>query len=191
MSRKPARVGEGKLQLLRDLLAKAGAEGLMLADLIAQLPSWSRTSIYIGINQLLEAGHSSVERQHPFAVHFAASVPEAERRATFERRMREERQRRGQAVRDGTEAHLQRQGRTLREATRLRQPVRAVDPHALRPDAVVTGLESVQVEICKGYRTKWERHAAEVKPPPLPAESPRPWVEALLAARNTNTEPRA
>jgi hypothetical protein len=132
-----------------------------------------------------------VERQHPFAVHFAASVPEDVRKATFARRMREERQRRGQAVRDGTEAHLKRQGRALRTATRLRKPVRAVDPHALRPDAVVTMPEGVEVQHCPGYRTKWERHAAEVKPPPLPAESPRPWVEALLAARSANTEPRA
>ncbi len=191
MTRKPARVGEDKLQLLRHVLDRAGTEGLMLAELLAQLPGWSRTSIYSAITQLVKAGQSSVERQHPYAVHFAASVPEDVRKATFARRMREERQRRGQAVRDGTEAHLKRQGRALRAATRLRKPVRAVDPQALRPDAVVTMPEGLQVQVCPGYRTKWERHAVEAQPVPLPLDPPRPWVEALLAARNTNTEPRA
>lgn len=122
---------------------------------------------------------------HPITLYFLSGVPQQQRELTFAGRRPLEQRRRAEAVRQGRHGPTYaRRAAELPPARRGKAPVKAVDPHALRADAKVTGLDTVQVQLCAGYRTRWERMAAEAKPARLPQEPASGWVAAMLAQRD-------
>lgn len=181
------RVSPGMLRDLEAVLRQAGAEGLSMAEVREQLGK-SRAAVYATAAAARKAGTCIVEQQHPIAFYFHPSVPEPVRRATFERRATHERQKRKAATTAGFAKHVAERSaaapsHTRAPASRSRRPVPAVDPNALRRDAVETWPDGLEKIICPGYRSLPERMAAECKPERLPEEPPSAWVRAVLAAR--------
>lgn len=179
---------QGALAQILAALEQAGAEGLTVTELREQLVDVSRSGMYTAIHTAQGHGQVRIEKEHPIAIYFGASVPEAVRRATFRRRARSIREERGRAVSQGTLAAINSKRQAAGRPALPPRPVQrvglpAVDPAALKPTATVTWPEGLRPTICPGYRSLSERLLDNATPDPLPPEPPSSWVAALLQSR--------
>lgn len=170
------------------LTLAAGSAGLRSKDFKAQLLAHLTPTIYRALATAQAKGLVVVEKKHPIALYFHASVDEATRKASFAQQLPQHRSERAQAVREGTKAGMQarRSGKASSAPQRTaKPPPKAVDPQALQPTATVSDPAGLlQKPECVRFLTRFERLAAE-KAPPLPPDPPSTWALAVIESRIT------